>query len=136
MEAMAAAVDTAEAALENLLGLAEPEAPRGETRLTIHRTSPADVRDRQVIFSLDGERIAELLYGQTFTCDIGPGAHRLRANNTLVWKTIEFLAPAGSHVHVTCINRAPRGMFMLIGLFGISPLLLTLKVGRPEFVKP
>jgi hypothetical protein len=27
-------------------------------------------------------------------------------------------------------------MFMLVGLFGISPLLLTLKVGRPEFVKP
>jgi|GEM_PF-1456725 len=133
---MAPEIETAEAALEDLLGPARPELPRGETRLTIHRTSPTDVRDRQVIFSLDGERVTELLYGQTFTCEIAPGAHRLRANNTLVWKTIEFLAPAASHVHVTCINRAPRGMFMLVGLFGISPLLLTLKVGRPEFVKP
>jgi hypothetical protein len=133
---MAGEVLTPEAALEDLLGLPEPEPTRSETRLTIHRTSPADVRDRQVIFSLDGVRVAELLYGQTFTCDVAPGTHQLRANNTLVWKTIEFLAPAGSHVHVTCINRAPRGMFMWMGVFGIAPLMLTLKVGRPEFVKP
>ena len=45
----------------------------GQTRLTIHRTSEQDVKERQVIFSLDGERIAELLHGQTFTCAIAPG---------------------------------------------------------------
>lgn len=127
---------TPEEALDQLLGTDDTEPQRSETRLTIYRTSKADVRDRQVIFSLDGARIAQLLYGQTFTCEIPPGTHHLRANNTLVWKTLEFLAPAGAHVHVTCINRAPRGMFIMLGFFGISPLALTLKLGRPEYVQP
>ena len=106
-----------------------------ETRLTIHRTSDQDVKERQVIFSLDGNRITELLYGQTFTCEIPPGVHRLRAYNTLVWKTVEFLAPAGTHVHFTCINYAPRGMIYVLGIFGVGPLLVALKPGLPQFVR-
>ena len=106
-----------------------------ETRLTIHRTSDQDVKERQVIFSLDGKRITELLYGQTFTCEIPPGVHRLRAYNTLVWQTVEFLAPAGTHVHFTCINYAPRGMIYVLGIFGVGPLLVALKPGLPNFVR-
>jgi hypothetical protein len=125
-----------EPALAELLGTDEPgpTEPR-PTRLTIHRTSEQDCRDRQVYFSLDGQRVAELLYGQTFTCDIAPGIHRLRANNTLVWKTVEFLAPAGGHVHLTCINYAPKGMFYVLALFGVAPLLVALKPGLPQFVR-
>ena len=106
-----------------------------QTRLTIHRTSEQDVQQRQVIFSLDGQRITQLLYGQTFTCEISPGTHKLRANNTLVWKTVEFLAPAGTHVHFTCINYAPRGMIYMLATFGVSPLFLALKPGLPQFVR-
>lgn len=105
------------------------------TRLTIHRTSAEDCQDRQVIFSLDGQRITELLFGQTFTRDITPGTHRLRANNTLVWKTVEFLAPTGAHVHFTCINYAPKGMLYMLALFGVTPLFVALRPGRPPFVK-
>jgi hypothetical protein len=106
-----------------------------QTRLTIHRTSEQDVQQRQVIFSLDGRRIAQLLYGQTFTCEIPPGAHQLRANNTLVWKTVKFLAPAGTHVHFTCINYAPPGMIYMLATFGVSPLFVALKPGLPQFVR-
>ena len=122
-----------EAALAGLLGTAEPSRP-SQTRLTIHRTSPEDVRDRQVIMSLDGKRLTQLFYGQTFTCDIEPGPHRLRANNTLVWKTVQFIAPAGTHVHFTCINRAPAGMMYMLAVFGVAPLFVTLRPGRPTFV--
>jgi len=118
--------------------LLNPPAPlegETETRLTIHRTSDQDVKERQVIFSLDGKRITELLYGQTFTCEIPPGVHRLRAYNTLVWQTVEFLAPAGTHVHFTCINYAPRGMIYVLGIFGVGPLLVALKPGLPNFVR-
>ncbi len=118
--------------------LLNPPAPlegETETRLTIHRTSDQDVKERQVIFSLDGKRITELLYGQTFMCEIPPGVHRLRAYNTLVWKTVEFLAPAGTHVHFTCINYAPRGMIYVLGIFGVGPLLVALKPGLPNFVR-
>lgn len=102
------------------------------TQITVHRTSPEDVRDRQVIFSIDGERVAQLLYGQTFTREIPPGHHTLRANNTLVWRTIAFDAPPGAHLHFTCVNRAPRGLYYLIAIFGVAPLFVTLRPGRPE----
>jgi hypothetical protein len=102
------------------------------TQVTVHRTSPEDARDRQVIFSIDGERVAELLYGQTFTREIPPGRHTIRANNTLVWKTLEFDAAPGAHVHFTCINRAPRGLYYLVGIFGVAPLFVTLRLGRPD----
>jgi hypothetical protein len=121
--------------IADLLNPAEPEEADTTTRLTIHRTSEEDVKERQVIFSLDGKRMAELLYGQTFTCEIPPGRHRLRANNTLVWKTAEFLAPAGTHVHFTCINYAPRGRIYMLAVFGITPLFVTLKPGLPQFVR-
>lgn len=124
-----------DAALQSLFG-ADPAPPLAQTRLTIHRTSPDDVRDRQVIMSLDGRRLTQLFYGQTFTCDIEPGTHRLRANNTLVWKTVEFIAPAGTHVHFTCINRAPAGMMYMLAIFGVAPLFVTLRPGRPTFVHP
>ena len=102
------------------------------TQITVHRTSPEDVRDRQVIFSIDGERVAQLLYGQTFTREIPPGHHTLRANNTLVWRTLGFDAPPGAHLHFTCVNRAPRGLYYLIAIFGVAPLFVTLRPGRPE----
>jgi hypothetical protein len=121
--------------IAELLNPPETHATDTQTRLTIHRTSPQDVKDRQVIISLDGERIAELLYGQTFTCEIAPGTHKLRANNTLVWKTVEFLAPAGTHVHVTCINYAPRGAIYMLAMFGVAPLFVALRPGLPQFVR-
>jgi hypothetical protein len=128
--------DDPDLALAELLGAvdADPEEPR-PTRLTVHRTSSQDCKDRQVIFSLDGQRIGELLFGQTFTRDIEPGRHRLRANNTLVWKTVEFLAPAGAHVHFTCINYAPKGTLYMLAMFGVSPLFVALKPGLPQFVR-
>lgn len=135
---MAGTIETAdpELALADLLGTGEetPGEPR-PTRLTIHRTSEQDCGDRQVIFSLDGVRLGQLLYGQTLTCDLEPGTHQLRANNTLVWKTVGFLAPAGAHVHFTCINYAPTGMLYMLAMFGVSPLLVALRPGLPQFVK-
>ena len=121
--------------ISELLNPPEPREADTQTRLTIHRTSEQDVKQRQVIFSLDGKRVAELLYGQTFTCEIPPGSHKLRANNTLVWKTVDFLAPSGTHVHVTCINYAPRGLIYMLALFGVSPLFVALKPGLPQFVR-
>ena len=121
--------------VSDLLNPPEPQEGETQTRLTIHRTSEQDVQQRQVIFSLDGKQVAELLYGQTFTCEIPPGTHRLRANNTLVWKTVEFLAPAGTHVHFTCINYPPRGLIYMLAIFGVSPLFVALKPGLPQFVR-
>ena len=70
------------------------------TLLTIHRTSLRDERSRQIVCKLDGEWVADLLYGHTRTCEIAPGRHTLRIHNTLIWKTLIFDAAPGSHMHV------------------------------------
>jgi len=106
------------------------------TQITVHRTSPEDVQDRQVIFWMDGKQIGQLLYGQTLTREVSPGPHSLRAYNTLVWKTLTFEAPPGAHLHFTCINRAPRLLYYLVALFGVAPLFVTLEPGRPEPRRP
>jgi hypothetical protein len=100
----------------------------GTARLTVHRSSEEDARQRQVILSLDGDEIATLLYGQHTTREIPAGHHRLRANNTLVWKTIEFDVAPGDELHVNIVNRAAPGMLALVALFGAGPMYVTMEV--------
>lgn len=93
-------------------------------RLTIRRDSPDDVGYRQVILSLDGEEIGELLYRKQLTREIAPGHHRLRAYNTLVWKTLEFNAAPGEDVRFLITNYSKAGFYFLLGVFGAAPLFL------------
>ena len=94
-------------------------------RLTIARTHPSDVRDRQIIVSLDGESMGTLLFGDTLTRDVPSGSHRLRAHNTLFWKTVDLDLGPGEHARFVAINRAGWGTYSLLGLLGAGPLYLT-----------
>src|SRR4051812_39969256 len=63
--------------------------------VTITRTSEQDFKSRQLIVWVDGKRVASLLWGDSITCELQPGPHRLRISNNLYWKTVEFTsAPA------------------------------------------
>lgn len=110
-------------------------AQTGSARLTVERRSPDDVRTRQVVLSLDGERFATLLFGERATREVRTGHHVLRAHNTLVWKTVEFDAQPGEHVRFSIVNRAGLGSMALLALFGVGPLYVTLERlpgDRPE----
>jgi hypothetical protein len=107
----------------------EPASETGTATLTIHRTSPEDAQQRQVIISLDGKEIATLLYGQRATRTIPAGRHMLRAYNTLVWKTIDLEARPGEDVHFTVINRAAPGMMWMVALFGAGPMTVSIEPG-------
>jgi hypothetical protein len=91
----------------------------------VTRTSPEDVKDRQIYVSLDGEPIGVLLYGQSVARDIEPGAHYVRAHNTLFWKTIDFDVAAGGHSRFRVVNRAGPGTYALLSLLGTGPIYLT-----------
>lgn len=104
----------------------DPQA-EGRARLTVHRTSAEDAKQRQVILSLDGERLATLLFGQRVTKEIAPGRHWLRANNTLVWKTITFEARPGDDMHFTIVNRAAPGMMWMVALLGAGPMFVSIE---------
>lgn len=75
--------------------------------------------------SVDGRSFAELLYGESFTGEVTPGAHRLRAHNTLVWKTIDCELKPGEHARFRIVNRPGFGTYALLSLLGTGPIYLT-----------
>jgi hypothetical protein len=99
-------------------------------RITVSRRHSKDVRDRQVVVSLDGAPLATLLYGQTVTREVEAGPHRLRAHNTLFWKTLDVELQPGEHVRFIAVNRAGVGTYSMLGLFGAGPLYLTFERER------
>ena len=85
------------------------------------------MRQRQVYISLDGEAIATLLFGQSVTRDIAPGPHRLKLNNTLVRKSVDFTALPGERVEFHLANRAGRFALPFLAVMGVAPLYLTVE---------
>src|SRR3954471_9933806 len=94
-------------------------------RVTITRRDEKDVRDRQIILTIDGEPLATLLFGQQVTRDVAPGPHRLKANNTLFWRNLDVEFAPGEHAQFVVINRAGSGTLSLLGILGVGPLYLT-----------
>jgi hypothetical protein len=97
--------------------------------ITIRRQSTLDVGYREIFVSLDGELLAIVNAGDEITREIKPGPHRIQANNTLFWKTIEFTLAVGEHASFIAINRAGFGTYSVlsffIGFLGAGPLYLT-----------
>ena len=109
----------------------------GRATITVTRQSPKDVRHRQIYISLDGNEFAELFYGQQITREVPAGPHRLRANNTLVWKTLECVLRPGEHVRFAVVNRAGFGTYALLSTLGTGPIYLTFeREPEPEASDP
>jgi len=96
-----------------------------ETRITIRRESPDDVGFREIFLSIDGEQVAILRHHETFTTEIAPGPHRLRAHNTLFRKTHDVVLQPGEHASFVAINKAGPGTFGFMIFLGASPVYLT-----------
>jgi hypothetical protein len=95
--------------------------------VTVTRTDPADVQQRQLVVYIDGKRLGEILFGESLTHEVLPGPHRLRVSNTLVWKTIAFEAKPGASIRFDAINRAGRLTYPMMVIMGVGPLYLTLR---------
>jgi hypothetical protein len=94
-------------------------------RVTITRRHPDDVRQRQIVTSIDGAHLGTLMYGESVTREVAPGPHRLKAHNTLFWKNHEIDLAPGEHARFNVINRNGFGSFSLLGLFGVGPLYIS-----------
>jgi hypothetical protein len=95
--------------------------------ITVTRRDEQDVRDRQVIVSVDGQRLATLLFGDETTRAVSPGPHRLRVHNTLFWRTFDLELKPGDHARFSVGNRAIAGITSLFGLLGSAPLSLVVE---------
>jgi len=93
--------------------------------VTVTRTSTDDIGLREIFVSLDGKDLAILQHGQSVRREILPGPHRIRAHNTLIWKTVEFDVKPGEEVWFTAINRAGWGTYSVLALIGAGPVYLT-----------
>ena len=97
--------------------------------LTIRRTSKEDVGYREIFILLDGQSLGYLAHGDEMTREIPPGAHTIKAHNTLFSKTLEFTVGVGDHASFIAINKEGRGTYsvwaFLVGFLGAGPLYLT-----------
>lgn len=95
--------------------------------VTVTRTSDEDLKTRQLIVWIDGERAATLLWGDSITRDLQPGPHTIRVSNTLVWKTIRFRVEPGQQVFFEAFLRPGIGTLTLMLVLGVGPLYLTVR---------
>jgi hypothetical protein len=98
-----------------------------DATLVVSRTLPSDVGQRQVYVDLDGERIATLLNGESITQTITPGPHKLRFDNTLHKKTVEFTAAPDECVEYRLANSAGRFALPFLAVMGVAPLYLKIE---------
>ena len=93
-------------------------------RITIARQSPDDVKDRQIVVSVDGKHVGTLMFGKSVSVEVTPGPHRLKAHNTLFWKNLEVDLQPGEHARFEVVSRAGTGTLALLGVLGVGPLFL------------
>lgn len=97
------------------------------TTLEIVRNHPQDIQDRPVYLWVDGEKWdGTLRYGGTFTRELPPGKHTIKAHNTLFGHTMEFEAAAGETVRFRCENGLTGGGMVMVLMMGVAYLRVRL----------
>ena len=96
--------------------------------ITVTRTSEEDFKQRQLIVHIDGEKSqVRCSSAMSVSRDVEPGPHVLRVSNTLVWKTVEFVAGPGEQIFFEVINRAGFLTYPMLMILGVGPLYVTIR---------
>ena len=105
----------------------DAKAEPGEAQITVARTSAEDVQLRQIVVKLDGERVGELMYGETMTIPVKAGQHRLILDNTWNRKKLELDVSEGEHVKFQAVNRPGLFTWFLVGTLGAGPIYVSVE---------
>src|SRR5690349_3684857 len=95
--------------------------------LTVNRNSPDDAQQREIIITLDGENIAELMFGQSISRDISAGPHTLLADNTWNKQSTTFTIAENESIVFLAKNGSSRFAEFLLMIFGAGPLRVSLQ---------
>jgi hypothetical protein len=98
-----------------------------ESRISVSRKSPDDIKQRQIIVKLDGKRVGELMHGDEISRAVEPGRHRLQVDNTWNWKTVELNLAPGEHARFLAVNRTGRFTWFLVGTLGVGPMYVSIE---------
>ena len=93
--------------------------------ITVSREANEDVGFREVFVQVDGKDVGMLRFGDTISYELPAGPHRIRAHNTLFWKTHDLDLAPGEHARFVVVNRNGLGSFSLLGLLGVGPLYIS-----------
>ena len=76
---------------------------------------------------IDGEKSDKVLkYGATFTRELPPGRHIVKASNTLFSTKVEFDAAPGETIRYTCENGLTGGGMIMVLMMGVAYLRVRL----------
>ena len=98
------------------------------TAVEIVRDTAEDVQDRWVRIFIDDEPEQILRYGETLRREIPPGAHRIKAHNTLSSDTIEIDVPPGQTLRIRCHNHFAKGGILMMLAIGFAFIKVRLEV--------
>jgi hypothetical protein len=90
--------------------------------LTVRRTSPEDMQERELYVSVDGGPNTILSYGDSLSVPVTPGHHRLRVHNTISRRRAEFVVAPGETVRFSTANVRGRNFGILATFLGIGPM--------------
>jgi hypothetical protein len=90
--------------------------------VTVHRTAPEDMQERELYVSLDGGPNTILSYGDSVTMSVEAGRHRLRVHNTISRRRVEFDVAAGDQIRFSAANVRGRNFGILATFLGIGPM--------------
>jgi len=98
-----------------------------ESRITVSRTSPDDVQQRQIIVELDGLPFSTLMFGQSASAAVAAGRHILRVDNTWNKRQIEFELAPGEHAKLRTVSSPGRLSWFLVAMFGFGPMYVSVE---------
>ena len=90
--------------------------------MTVRRTSPRDMQERELYVSIDGGPNAILRYGDSVTLNVAPGHHRIRVHNTWSRRHAEFEAAPGDRIGFNTANVRGKGFEIIAAFFGVAPM--------------
>ena len=92
--------------------------------ITVSREAHEDVGFREVFVQVDGKDVGMLRFGDTLSYELPAGPHRIRAHNTLFWKTHDVVLQPGEHARFKAANIAGWAVFGFLMVLGAAPLKL------------
>jgi hypothetical protein len=98
-----------------------------QAQIIVARTSPDDVQQRQIVVKVDGQRIGELMFGESVTVPVRPGPHELKVDNTWNWKTVKMELAAGEQARFQAKSHAGTFASFLAYVFGAGPIYVSIE---------
>ncbi len=95
--------------------------------LRVTRTSPRDIKIRDLYLELDGKEVGNVLYGDAFEMPVAPGAHKITATNRLYHRSDTFSCKEGEKIEYDVANTATGCGGLLFVVVGMGPYKVQLK---------